>query len=451
MLPVFLLALMAVMVILLIIILVSVRSRRGDHHAENAFARLGEKIDGSAARAERESHELRREMNEAWRGSMQTQSEELRRMSDRQAISLQEMAEKQDERLAQMQEKQNRVTEALIRENAAQREAIIETLITSIDKLQTSNERRLKDIQGVVDEKLDKTLNERLDANFAQVTEQLGHLYKSLGELKDLSGGVQDLNRTLSNVKTRGTWGEIQLGRILAETMSRSQYDVNVATKRNSRDRVEFAVKFPSQDTEGEWVYMPIDAKFPADIYNRIVDAAANNDKPALEAATTELKTRIKNEAASIATKYLDPPRTTNFAFMYLPTEGLYAEVLRIDGLTEECQRRGVIITGPTTITAVLNNLQVVFRNLALSKKSVEVMRLLEAVKAQIGRMDAAVEQTRKKLSDAVTLTDDLKKRTARLSGKMKSLDDMDEVTADNLLGLTGLTDGSDLTDPDEI
>ncbi len=428
-------AILVLLAVTLILVMTSGHRKDGRGMKED-LARLGEKMDGSSRNSQSQMAALRQEMNEAWRGGMQAQSKELARMSDRQSIALQEMAEKQTERMTSLEKQQYRVMQDILRENASQKEAIIKTLVDSIDKLQNSNEERLRDIQGVVDQKLDKTLNERLDANFAQVTEQLGNLYKSLGELKDLSGGVADLNRTLSNVKTRGSWGEMQLERILNETMSKSQYDVNVATKRNSNDRVEFAVKFPSQEIEGEWVYLPIDAKFPSDIYNKIADAAALGDKGALDTAVSELKNRIRQEASTIAGKYLDPPRTTNYAFMYLPTEGLYSEVLRIDGLSEECQKKGVIITGPTTITAVLNSLQVGFRNLTLSKKSLEVMKLLEAVKGQMKHLDDAVQKTQKKLNDAVGLTDDLKKRTGRLSSRMRNIGEMEMEESDRLLGM---------------
>ncbi len=431
-----LLAAILVLLAATLILVMTSGHRKDGRGMKEDLARLGEKMDGSSRNSQSQMAALRQEMNEAWRGGMQAQSKELARMSDRQSIALQEMAEKQTERMTSLEKQQYRVMQDILRENASQKEAIIKTLVDSIDKLQNSNEERLRDIQGVVDQKLDKTLNERLDANFAQVTEQLGNLYKSLGELKDLSGGVADLNRTLSNVKTRGSWGEMQLERILNETMSKSQYDMNVATKRNSNDRVEFAVKFPSQEIEGEWVYLPIDAKFPSDIYNKIADAAALGDKGALDTAVGELKNRIRQEASTIAGKYLDPPRTTNYAFMYLPTEGLYSEVLRIDGLSEECQKKGVIITGPTTITAVLNSLQVGFRNLTLSKKSLEVMKLLEAVKGQMKHLDDAVQKTQKKLNDAVGLTDDLKKRTGRLSSRMRNIGEMEMEESDRLLGM---------------
>ena len=309
--------------------------------------------------------------------------------------------------------------------------------IASILLIVGGTPEHLEKLQGVVSDKLDRTLNERLDTNFKMVGDQLGLLYKSLGELQALSSGVSDLNRTLANVKTRGVWGEVQLGRILEQTMTRSQYTVNVATKPNSDDRVEYAVLFPSQDGSGEQVYLPIDAKFPSDIYNKIVDAGENGDSRSMAAVTQELKVRILDEARTIRDKYLCPPRTTNYGIMFLPTEGLYAEVLRIDGLTEKCQSIGVIVAGPTTITAILNSLQAGFRNVALSRKSLEVMKLLEAVKTQFAKLDDEVERTQKKLSDATKSTDRLRHRTEIIQRRMRNITELDPKEAEKLLELS--------------
>ena len=247
---------------------------------------------------------------------------------------------------------------------------------------------------------------------------------------------MSDLNRTLANVKTRGVWGEVQLGRILEQTMTKSQYAVNVVTKPNSDDRVEYAVLFPAQDGSGEQVYLPIDAKFPSDIYNRIIEAGESGDAKVMAAVTQELKVRILDEARTIRDKYLSPPHTTNYGIMFLPTEGLYAEVLRIDGLTEKCQQIGVIVAGPTTITAILNSLQAGFRNVALSKKSFEVMKLLEAVKTQFAKLDDEVERTQKKLSDATKSTDRLRHRTELIQRRMRNVTELDAAEARKLLDL---------------
>lgn len=316
----------------------------------------------------------------------------------------------------------------------AMSESMNRTINESMFRMQVSNEQRLDRIEGVVSDKLDKSLNERLDSNLKHVGDQLVNLYKTLGELRELSGGVADLNKTLSNVKTRGVFGEVQLGRILEQTMPSSQYVTNAQVKKNSDERVEFAVKFPPAFEGGEPVLLPVDAKFPSDIYNKIVSASEAGDSAALAEAGKELKTRILLEARKIRDKYIDPPATTNYAVMFLPTEGLYAEVLRIDGLTEKCQELGVIVAGPTTITALLNSLSVGFKNAQLSRKSVEIMRLLEAVKNQFAKFGEELDKTEKKLADAQASAAKLRRRTETMERRMKKIGEIDETEAERLL-----------------
>ena len=397
--------------IVALLALVLLRANNSDKNSDDfeelqdELVRLAEQVESTAKTNAEFNTQLRAEISGSLRDGRQEQREQLFSSSKLQ-------------------------TETLIN----MKDNIVSTLSDSMDRLQASNEARLDRIQGVVDEKLDKTLNERLDANFKAVGDQLGQLYKTLGELQNLSNGVTDLSRTLSNVKTRGVWGEVQLGRILEQTMTRSQYETNVATRRNSDDRVEFAIKFPAQDGTDETVYLPIDAKCPSDIYNKIVDASESGDAKRMSAVTAELRQRILTEARTIRDKYLNPPHTTNYAVMFLPTEGLYAEVLRIDGLTEKCQAMGIIVAGPTTITAILNSLQAGFRNIALSKKSVEVMKLLEAVKAQFARMDEEVTRTQKKLHEAQAANDQLHHRTRIIQKRMRNIAEMEVPEAEELL-----------------
>lgn len=340
--------------------------------------------------------------------------------------------------LARGQSRQAEDTERLTQSVLKQLTAMNETTANGLEKVRVVTEERLDKLQGVVDEKLSKTLNERLDSNFKQIGDSLGELYKSLGELKNLSGGVNALNRTLSNVKTRGVWGEQQLAAILEQTMTPAQYDTNVATKRGSNDRVEFAIKLPNKSEVGDFTYLPIDSKLPTDIYDKIVAASEASDKDALAAATKELEMRIKTEAKTISTKYIDVPATTDFAVMFLPTEGLYAEVLRIPGLTEFCQtQHRIFITGPTTVTAFLNSLRVGFANVALNEKSKEVMTLLSAVKAQYAKFGTLIEGTLKKLDAAVSSTNELKHRTDIIQKTMRSVESIDSDSADKLLGIS--------------
>lgn len=411
-------SLMAVLIIVLllvtILLLFSVLRKLSDlpgsgdgRQTHDDLVRLEGQIENSARSGAEQSSKLRTEVSEALRQGMKEQSEQMVNAADLQRDAL-----------------------------ASIQEQILRTLTTTTEHLQKSNEQKLDEIRGVVNEKLDKSLNERLDTNFKAIGDQLGKLYRSLGELESLSEGVTDLNKTLSNVKTRGTWGEVQLGRILEQTLTRSQYEENIATKKNSNDRVEYAIKFPSQDGN-ETVLMPIDSKFPSDLYNRIVEASEDGNKEELAAAVGALKQRLLDEARTIRDKYLDPPRTTNYAIMFLPTEGLYAEVLRIDGLAERCQNIGVLIAGPTTITAILNSLQAGFRNIALSKKSVEVMKLLEAVKAQFKKMDDEVQRTQKKLTEAMSSADKLHHRTQIITRRMQKIGEMDTPEAERILDLS--------------
>ena len=385
---------------------------------QDELVRIGEQVQTTARTTAEYNAQLRSEVNTALRDGLSEQSRQQRETSIIVSEQMLSASRNQTDSLLKLQD------------------SVTRTLTESMDRLQTSNEEKLDQIRGVVDEKLDKTLNERLDTNFKMVGDQLGLLYKSLGELQALSSGVSDLNRTLANVKTRGVWGEVQLGRILEQTMTKSQYAVNVVTKPNSDDRVEYAVLFPAQDGSGEQVYLPIDAKFPSDIYNRIIEAGESGDAKVIAAVTQELKVRILDEARTIRDKYLSPPHTTNYGIMFLPTEGLYAEVLRIDGLTEKCQQIGVIVAGPTTITAILNSLQAGFRNVALSKKSFEVMKLLEAVKTQFAKLDDEVERTQKKLSDATKSTDRLRHRTELIQRRMWNVTELDAAEARKLLDL---------------
>ena len=308
------------------------------------------------------------------------------------------------------------------------------TLHSSISSMSASNEKKLDEIRGVVTQKLDKTLNERLDTSFKHVGEQMAQLYKSLGELQQLSSGVTSLNKTLSNVKARGNWGEVQLGRILEQTLAKGQYDENVITRRGSSDPVEFAIKLPGDN--GDICYLPIDAKFPADIYNRIVEASENADEEGVKAGRKELNDRIRHEAAKISDKYIDPPYTSDYAVMYLPTEGLYAEVLSINGLSEECQRKRVMIAGPTTVMALLNTVAIGFRHMALNRKSEEIRRILEATRAQIDKLEETANTAQKRIDMASRATQEIYHRTSVMKRKMKGIGSMDQEQSEQILGI---------------
>ena len=326
----------------------------------------------------------------------------------------------------------------LIKNSSEEQKQIQEMLIKSLLNIQNANDRRLNDIQRNVNEKLDKSLNERLDSSFKQIGDQLSTLYKSLGELQSLSSGVSDLQKTLSNVKTRGIFGEFQLKNILMDIMDASQYEENVATKKKSSDRVEFAIKIPDKEDTNGFIYLPIDSKFPADIYNKIVDASNNAASDELKQAIKELEQRIKAEARTIRDKYIDPPNTTDFAIMFLPTEGLYAEVIRIAGLTEWCQNEcKIVISGPTTLVALLNSLSIGFRYLTVNKNSKEILKTLSAVKAQYEKFGQLISKTQKRLQEAQSATDDLQSRNEMIQKKLSKVEIMDEADSSKMLGIS--------------
>ncbi|MBQ4559191.1 MAG: DNA recombination protein RmuC [Tyzzerella sp.] len=297
------------------------------------------------------------------------------------------------------------------------------SIAEGLSTIQEATDRKLTEIQKNVDAKLDKNLNERLDESFKQVGERLESLYKSLGELKSLESGVVNLNKTLSNVKARGVYGEMALENILANILDNSQYDTNVATKPRSTERVEFAVKIPDKDNKG-FIYLPIDSKFPADTYANVLEAAENADAVALKTAIGELKIRIRKEAMTIRDKYIAPPNTTDFAIMFLPTEGLYSEVLRIDGLVEECQEKcKIVIAGPTTLTALLNSLSVGFKYLTVNKKSEEIMKLLGNFKGQFEKFNDLITRTQNRISDAQKAADQLRDRSSMIQKKLDKVE----------------------------
>ena len=338
----------------------------------------------------------------------------------------------------------------VIKENK-QSQGDMQTLLQrNLQNIQEATDKRLSHIQDDVNKKLDNSLNERLDKSFDRVAKQLSDLYQSLGQLNEMQGDIDSLNKTLSNVKTRGTWGEIQLEKILEETMREGQYEKNFRAKKGSRDVVEFALKIPSKEDDGTFIYLPIDSKFPADTYNKIVEASLNGDKEGIETATKELAARIKDEAKDIADKYIEPPVTTDFAIMFLPTESMYAEVLKINGLAEECQTKyRVVISGPSTITALLMSLQIGFRNLVLAKKTEEVRNILEAVKAQYKKLNELVDKTNSQLERAMKSTGELKSRTEQIQKRMTGIHALETVgESDKVLGIEeGYSGDTDVVD----
>ena len=323
----------------------------------------------------------------------------------------------------------------LTKRNEEKIESMRKTLENQLRILQEDNSRKLEQMRATVDEKLQSTLEKRLGESFKQVSERLEQVYKGLGEMRNLATGVGDLKKVLTNVKTRGTWGEIQLGNILEQILTPEQYAINVQTKKNSNERVEFAIKLPGQDSDKDQVvWMPIDAKFPQEDYQRLLDAQDEADKEAADKSIKNLEIRIKAEAKEIKEKYIDPPNTTDFAIMFLPVEGLYAEVLRRPGLCDILQRDyRVVVTGPTTLAALLNSLQMGFRTLAIEKRSSEVWELLGVVKTEFGKFGDVLAKTKKKLQEASNTIGKAEIRTRAIERKLR---EVQEIPADDQVEL---------------
>ena len=293
--------------------------------------------------------------------------------------------------------------------------------------LVANTEKRLEEIRVTVDEKLQKTLNDRIGQSFRLVTEQLESVQKGLGEMQTLAQDVGGLKRVLSNVKTRGNIGEIQLSMLLEQLLAPEQYEANVHTRKGSDAVVEFAVKLPGRDDVREYVYLPIDAKFPKDVYEQLLDAYDQADTQAIEAAGKLLETTIKKMAKDISDKYLAPPATTDFGIMFLPFEGIYAEVVRRSSLLEELQRNyKVVVTGPTTLAAILNSLQMGFRTLAIQKRTGEVWTVLGAVKTEFSKFGGLLEKVQKNLQNAGDqLEEVMGKRTRAIERKLRQVEQL--------------------------
>lgn len=305
-----------------------------------------------------------------------------------------------------------------------------------LKSIQEDNSKKLEEMRKTVDEKLHETLEKRLGESFKLVSDRLEQVHKGLGEMQTLASGVGDLKRVLTNVKTRGTWGEIQLGNLLEQVMAPDQYAQNVVTIPGSNDRVEFAIKLPGRDKEGTIVWLPIDAKFPQEDYQRLLEAQEQANAVMAEEAGKALENRVKNEAKDIAAKYISVPHTTEFGILFLPTEGLYAEVLRRPGLFDVLLREyKVVISGPTTLAALLSSLQMGFRTLAIERRSSEVWSLLGAVKTEFGKFGDLLDKTGKKLQEAGNTIDNAARRSRAIERKLKDVQELPQAEAAELLG----------------
>ncbi|RYX81476.1 DNA recombination protein RmuC [bacterium] len=328
---------------------------------------------------------------------------------------------------------------AKVRQFEGKTEATLEKMREGVEKkltdLQSGNEQKLEEMRATVDEKLHSTLEKRLGESFSRVSEGLARVQDGLGEMKALATGVGDLKKVLSNVKTRGNWGEVQLGNLLEQIMAPAQYSTNVPVT-NGRERVEFAIKLPGRDDSQKQIWLPIDAKFPQETYARLVAAEEAGDLEARDRASKELEDVVKKCAGDICKKYISPPLTTDFAILYLPTEGLYAEVVKRTGIVEHLHREcRVVVAGPTTIAALLNSLQMGFRTLEIQKNSSKINEVLTSVKTEFGKYALVLDKIKKNLDTAQNTVDEAQRRTRAITRNLDKVEVVESgATSKNLV-----------------
>lgn len=425
--------------VLLLQLLLLRRSGRRDDSLDPYFRSLEDGIE----RVERElRQELRQELARgrqdaalAARSDREEQSQALDRLAQTLAAQVGQLGALQGQQLESFAQQLARLTQS----NEQRFEQLRLAIEARLGAMQADNASKLEEMRKTVDEKLHETLEQRLGDSFKLVSERLELVHKGLGEMQSLAAGVGDLKKVLTNVKTRGTWGEVQLEALLDQVLTAEQYEKNVITRSSGAERVEFAIRLPGREMGGDDkrpVWLPIDAKFPMEDYQRLIEAQERADPVAVELAAKALELRLRDEAKKIRDKYVEPPYTTDFAILYLPTEGLYAEALRRAGLADGLQRDfRVSIAGPTTLAALLNSLQMGFRTLAIEQRSSEVWGVLGAIKTEFGKFGEALESTRKKLEQATRSIESAGVRTRQIERKLKGVEALPVVEAQAKLG----------------
>ncbi len=390
-----------------------------------------EAVDRSGRELREEIGRVRRDLGEVGSAQRTELSGSLNNFSQTLATQMSGIATVQDGKIDGFAAQLAKLTEA----NEARLTEIRNTLETKLRELQGENAAKLEEMRKTVDERLHATLEHRLGESFKLVSDRLEQVHRGLGEMQTLAAGVGDLKRVLTNVKTRGTWGEVQLEALLEQMLVREQFEKNVATRPGSSERVEFAIRMPGR-VDGTQVWLPIDSKFPAEDYDRLIAAQDRADAAAVEESARALEMRIRLEAKTIRDKYIEPPYTTDFALLFLPTEGLYAEVLRRPGLADTLQRDfRVVIAGPTTLAAILNSLQMGFRTLAIEQRSGEIQLLLGAVKTEFGRFGEVLANTKKQLETVTNSIGKAEVRTRAIERKLRDVEALPTSDAQVVLG----------------
>jgi DNA recombination protein RmuC len=458
------LALLALNLLLVAALLLRRTEDRSATHAERLERELRDELgrQGQATRADlgtfqqllmTQSSEVARTQNEQIDGfrsqlatTQQAVSQALAQATQGLAQQSQGAREAQDAALRRFGETLAEQLRALSEANDRRLAEVRGAVETRLNALQEGNEKKLDQMRATVDEKLHATLEQRLGESFKQVADRLEQVHKGLGEMQTLARDVGSLSRVLNGVKTRGIFGEMQLAGLLEQVFTPEQYAANVATVPGSNERVEFAIRLPGQRDDGLPLWLPIDAKFPREDYERLLDAQERADPVAVEAAAKAIETRLRLEARSIRDKYVSPPHTTDFGILFVPTEGLYAEALRRPGLLEALQREyKVMLAGPTTLLATLTSLQMGFRTLALEKRSAEVWEVLGAVKTEFGKFGEVLAKTKKKLAEASDTIDAASVRTRAMERRLKTVEALPEAQVTRLLpGLAAPTPEDD-------
>ncbi len=370
--------------------------------------------------------QLRKDLGEALGGVEQRLKNDLAMNRREQAESLKAVGDSLDRRLMSLGNMQRSSLEQVAKSNEDKLERVRNVVENRLQLMQKDNNEKLEVMRATVDEKLHATLEKRLGESFKMVSDRLESVHKGLGEMQTLAAGVGDLKKVLTNVKTRGTWGEVQLGNLLEQIMTSSQYEKNVAVKKRSTERVEYAIRLPNGPDEETPLWLPIDAKFPVEDYQRLIAAREVGDLAQIELAGKELVARIKAEARDIRDKYIAPPETTDFGILYLPTEGLYAEITQRPGLQEQLQRDyRVMVAGPNTVAALLNSLQMGFRTLAIEKRSSEVWQILGSVKNEFGKFGDLLDKTHKKLQEASNTIESAASKSRTIERKLDRVQDL--------------------------
>jgi DNA recombination protein RmuC len=391
--------------------------------------------------------DIRRDADESGKALREEVARQLKALGELLDGNLDKGAASQKERLDGVATEIRRLVET----NTEANETLRKTVEGKLEILRTDNAQKLEEMRKTVDEKLQGTLEERLGEKFKIVSHQLEQVFKSVGEMQSLASGVGDLKRVLTNVKTRGTWAEVSLGHLLEQVMAPEQFVRNVEVKPGSGERVEFAIRLPGQGEDDRGVLLPIDAKFPSEDYERLLDASERGDAVAVEAALKGLEARIRHEGQTICAKYVSPPHTTDFGILYLPTEGLYAEVIRRPGLVDHLQGQcRIVVAGPTVLLAVLNSLRMGFRTLAIQQRSSEVWQTLAAVKTEFGKYGEVLDAVRRKLNEATNQIDKVSVRKRAIDRRLRDVESLPEADAGAVLSLEGLIQDGELLDAAE-